>query len=173
VIFYKGNSIKAYQDLKLELTKDKLTASQKRDLSRRFGRLLGYPTDRINDLLAENSDFRDLEDFGIQGLEVRWFYRDLAKAKDFYQKVLGLELIDESENFAKFLIAGDAFLTLQSLTNSGYTGSESKSVALALLTNQLEAWHVHLQEQKVTIKYPLKQNPGGPHDGFVAVDPEG
>jgi catechol 2,3-dioxygenase-like lactoylglutathione lyase family enzyme len=173
VIFYKGNSIKAYQDLKLELTKDKLTASQKRDLSRRFGRLLGYPTDRINDLLAENSDFRDLEDFGIQGLEVRWFYRDLAKAKDFYQKVLGLELIDESENFAKFLIAGDAFLTLQSLTNSGYTGSESKSVALALLTNQLEAWYAHLQEQKVTIKYPLKQNPGGPHDGFVAVDPEG
>lgn len=27
--------------------------------------------------------------------------------------------------------------------------------------------------QKVTIKYPLKVKLGGPHDGFVAVDPEG
>lgn len=173
VIFYKGNTLNAYQDLRQELIKENLSASEKRELSRRFGRLLGYPTDRINDLLAENSAFRDLEDFGIQSLEVKWFYRDLAKAKDFYQTVLGLELVEETENTAKFQIAGDSFLTLHSLASSGYTGTESKSVALALLTDQLEAWYAHLQEQKVTIKYPLKQNPGGPHDGFVAVDPEG
>lgn len=173
VLFFKGNTLKAYQDLKQELAKDSLSASRKRDLSRRFGRLLGYPTDRINDLLAENSAFRDLEDFGIQGLEVRWFYRDLAKAKDFYQTTLGLELVEETENTAKFRIAGDSFLTLQSLAGSGYSGNEPKSVALAFLTDQLENWYAHLQEQKVTIKYPLKQNPGGPHDGFVAVDPEG
>ena len=67
VLFFKGNTLNAYQDLKQELAKDELSASQKRELSRRFGRLLGYPTDRINDLLAENSAFRDLEDFGIQG----------------------------------------------------------------------------------------------------------
>lgn len=173
VLFFKGNTLKAYQDLKQELEKDELSASRKRELSRRFGRLLGYPTDRINDLLAENSAFRDLEDFGIQGLEVRWFYRDLAKAKDFYQTTLGLELVEETENTAKFRIAGDSFLTLQSLAGSGYSGNEPKSVALAFLTDQLENWYAHLQEQKVTIKYPLKQNPGGPHDGFVAVDPEG
>jgi catechol 2,3-dioxygenase-like lactoylglutathione lyase family enzyme len=173
VLFYKGNTLNAYQDLKQEFFKENLSAPQKRDLSRRFGRLLGYPTDRINDLLAENSAFRDLEDFGIQSLEVRWFYRDLAKAKDFYQTVLGLELVEETENTAKFLIAGDSFLTLQALANSGYSGKEPKSVALAFLTEQLENWYAHLQEQKVTIKYPLKQNPGGPHDGFVAVDPEG
>ena len=173
VLFYKGNTLNAYQDLKQEFFKENLSAPQKRDLSRRFGRLLGYPTDRINDLLAENSAFRDLEDFGIQSLEVRWFYRDLAKAKDFYQTVLGLELVEETENTAKFLIAGDSFLTLQALANSGYSGKEPKSVAFAFLTEQLENWYAHLQEQKVTIKYPLKQNPGGPHDGFVAVDPEG
>ncbi|OYX10660.1 MAG: hypothetical protein B7Z16_18255 [Algoriphagus sp. 32-45-6] len=169
VLIYKGNTLKAYEDLKQELAKDNLTAERKRELSRRFGRLLGYPTERINDLLAENSAYRDLEDFGIQGLEVKWFYKDLAKAKAFYQTTLGLELVEESESSAKFLIAGDSFLTLHSIANSGYTGSEPKSVALAFLTDQLEAWYAHLQEQKVTIKYPLK----GPHDGFVAVDPEG
>lgn len=173
VLIYKGNTLKAYEDLKQELAKDNLTAERKRELSRRFGRLLGYPTERINELLAENSAFRDLEDFGIQGLEVKWFYKDLAKAKAFYQTTLGLELVQENDSLAKFLIAGDSFLTLQSIANSGYTGAEPKSIALAFLTDQLEAWYTHLQEQKVTIKYPLKQNPGGPHDGFVAVDPEG
>jgi len=173
VLIYKGNALKAYEDLKQDLAKDNLTAERKRELSRRFGRLLGYPTERINDLLAENSAFRDLEDFGIQGLEVKWFYKDLAKAKAFYQTVLGLELVEENDSLAKFQIAGDSFLTLHFIANSGYTGAEPKSVALAFLTDQLEAWYAHLQEQKVTIKYPLKQNPGGPHDGFVAVDPEG
>jgi catechol 2,3-dioxygenase-like lactoylglutathione lyase family enzyme len=173
LLFYKGNTLKAYEDLKRELGKENLSDGRKKELSRRFGRLLGYPTERINELLAENSSFRDLEDFGVQGLEVRWFYRDLAKAKTFYQNVLGLELVEEQENSVKFLIAGDSYLRLQSLSNSGYTGDEPKSVALALLTDQLEGWYAHLQEQKVTIKYPLKQNPGGPHDGFVAIDPEG
>lgn len=173
VLLYKGNTLKAYEDLKQELAKGNLTAERKRELSRRFGRLVGYPTERINDLLAENSAFRDLEDFGIQGLEVKWFYRDLDKAKIFYQNTLGLELIDESERMAKFQIAGDSYLVLESLSGSEYTGTEPKSVALAFLTDQLEGWYAHLQEQKVTIKYPLKQNPGGPHDGFVAVDPEG
>lgn len=173
VLFYKGNTLKAYEDLKQELAEENISAMRKRELSRRFGRLLGYPTERINDLLAENSAFRDLEDFGIQGLEVKWFYKDLVKAKAFYQTTLGLELVEESESSAKFLISGDSFLTLQSIADSGYTGAEPKSVALAFLTDQLEGWYAHLQEQKVTIKYPLKQNPGGPHDGFVAVDPEG
>jgi len=173
VLFYKGNSLKAYEDLKKELANDSLTDSEKRALSRRFGRLLGYPSDRINDLLAENSAFRDLEDFGVQGMEVHWFYRDLPKARDFYQNTLGLELVEEQESSVKFNIAGDSFLSLHSLANSGYSGIEPKSVALAFLTDQLDEWYTHLQDQQVAIKYPLKKNPDGPHDGFVAVDPEG
>lgn len=177
VILYTGNSLQAYQSLKREIANlqknNTFSDSKKRELSRRFGRLLGYPTWKINALLAENSAFRDLEDFGIEGLETRWFYKDLDKGKAFYQTILGLELVEETENTAKFQIAGDSYLVLQRLSGTNYSGTEPKSVALALLTDQLEDWYTHLQQQKVTIKYPLKQNPGGPHDGFVAVDPEG
>ena len=59
------------------------------------------------------------------------------------------------------------------MVNSAFKGDEPKSVALAFLTDQLDGWYTHLQKQKVAIKYPLKKNPEGPHDGFVAVDPEG
>jgi catechol 2,3-dioxygenase-like lactoylglutathione lyase family enzyme len=177
LLVYKGNSLKAYQMLKseaAELTKNgEYSGAKKEAISRTFGRLLGYPASRINDLLAENSDFRDLEDFGIKGQELSWFYKDLLAAKDFYAETLGLKMIAEDENSATFQIAGDSKLVLRSLVGSEYSGKEAKSVALALLTDNLDAWYTHLQTEKVEIKYTLKVKPDGAHDGFVAVDPEG
>lgn len=177
LLIYKGNSLKAYQMLKSEVAElvknGEYSGAKKEAISRAFGRLLGYPTSRINELLAENSDFRDLQDFGIQGQELSWFYNDLPAAKLFYGKTLGLKMIAEGDNSATFQIAGDSKLVLRGLAGSEYSGKEAKSVALALLTDNLEAWYAHLQEKKVEIKYTLKVKPDGAHDGFVAVDPEG
>lgn len=177
LILYKGESLDRYQMLKsevAELAKSGEYSNAKREATARsFGRLLGYPDSRINDLLAQNSDFRDLQDFGIQGQELIWFYKDLSKAKAFYGNTLGLKKLSENENSATFQLVGDSKLVLKSIEGSGYSGKEAKSVALALLTDNLQAWYSHLQQQKVEIKYTLKENPEGAHDGFVAVDPEG
>ncbi len=174
-ITYSGTNLEAYlaykeemASLNLENNREKFTA-----LSRSFGRLLGYPAWRINDLMARNTDFRDLEDFGIQGHELVWFYKDLAKAKAFYKETLGLNLVEENDESAKFQIAGDSYLVIKDVNSSSYSGNERKSVALALLTDHLEDWYAHVQEKGVEIKYTLKQNPKGAHDGFVAIDPEG
>jgi catechol 2,3-dioxygenase-like lactoylglutathione lyase family enzyme len=128
---------------------------------------------RINELLAENSDFRDLEDFGIQGSELHWFYRDLQAAKAFYTDKLGLRILSESDSSVVLSVTGDSKLVLRDISQTQYTPSTPKSVALAFLTPDLQGWYDYLLAQKVTIKYPLKVKPGGPHDGFVAVDPEG
>jgi catechol-2,3-dioxygenase len=177
LMLYKGSSLEAYQMLKsqsVELSNNgDYSGAKKEAISRAFGRLLGYPASRINDLLSQNSGFRDLQDFGIQGQELIWFYKDLATAKDFYSKIVGLKMISEDESSATFQIAGDSKLVLKSIAGSGYIGKEAKSVALALLSDNLQAWYAHLQEQKVEIKYTLKENPEGAHDGFVAIDPEG
>jgi len=177
LIIYKGNGLEAYQMLKAEVAKLKskgdYSDAAQQSIARSFGRLLGYPTSRINSLLAENSDFRDLQYFGIQGQELIWFYKDLSAAKVFYGNTLGLKLISENKHSATFQLAGDSKLVLKSVLESGYSGNETKSVALALLTDNLQAWYDHLQDQKVEIKYTLKVKPEGAHDGFVAVDPEG
>lgn len=177
LLVFNGNNLESYQMLKAKANElnsiGKYTGANREDVSRSFGRLLGYPTSRINDLIAENSEFRDLQDFGIKGQELIWFYKDLVKAKAFYENTLGLKLISEDENSATFQIAGDSKLVLKSVEGSGYSGNEAKSVALALLTDNLKAWNAHLQTQGVEIKYPLKEKPDGAHDGFVAVDPEG
>ncbi|MCR9082291.1 MAG: VOC family protein [Cyclobacteriaceae bacterium] len=171
IIYQNPIFLQSYQNLKSDL--ESSTVEDKEDLSRRFGRLLGYPVWKINELLEANSSFRDLEHFGIQGQELSFYYRDLDRAKSFYQTKLGLNLLDENENSATFQIAGDSRLVLKSVTGSGFIGQENKSVALALLTDNLEAWYEHVQEEKIPIKYTLKQNPEGAHDGFVAIDPEG
>ncbi|WP_439473451.1 VOC family protein [Algoriphagus formosus] len=171
IIYQNPIFLQSYQNLKSDLESN--TVEDKEDLSRRFGRLLGYPVWKINELLEANSTFRDLEDFGIQGQELSFYYRDLDRAKSFYQNKLGLNLLDENEDSATFQIAGDSRLVLKSVSGSAYSGQENKSVALALLTDNLEAWYAHVQEEKIPIKYTLKQNPEGAHDGFVAIDPEG
>ena len=167
----------AYQDWKEKVLKSQESGEYqgeiRRELSRELGRLLGYPTHRINELLAENSNFRDLEDFGIQATYLHWYYRDLEQAQAFYSQKLGLNVVEESEAQVVLQVAGDSFLVLNSLASSEYSGQEPKSVALALLTDDLQTWYDHLQKEKVEIKYPLKVKPGGPHDGFVALDPEG
>lgn len=177
LILYKGNSLAGYQLLKSEVNElvssNTYSGRLKEEVSRSFGRLLGYPASRINDLLAQNSSFRDLEDFGVQGQELIWFYRDLPAAKKFYSQKLGLKLLSEDAGSATFQIAGGSRLVLKSLEGTGFSGNEAKSVALALLTDNLQIWYDHLQKEKVEIKYTLKVKPDGAHDGFVAVDPEG
>jgi catechol 2,3-dioxygenase-like lactoylglutathione lyase family enzyme len=177
LILYTGDALLAYQALKTAIQAAQSTGDysgeKRQELSRRFGRLLGYPVSRINELLAENSDFRDLEDFGIQGSELHWFYRDLQAAKAFYTDKLGLRILSESDSSVVLSVTGDSKLVLRDISQTQYTPSTPKSVALAFLTPDLQGWYDHLLAQKVTIKYPLKVKPGGPHDGFVAVDPEG
>lgn len=173
----KENDLLAYQDWREVVRKTQESGEYsgkiRRDLSRRLGRLLGYPSHQINALLSENSNFRDLEDFGIERFYLHWYYRDLARAKDFYTQKLGLKVEEEKENQVILQLVGDSFLVLNTLEGSGYSGQEPKSVALALLTDDLQTWYDHLQKEKVEIKYTLKIKLGGPHDGFVAVDPEG
>lgn len=171
MVYKEVDFLQAYHDLKKDLSSADPKA--KEEMSRRFGRLLGYPVWKINELLEENSDFRDLEDFGIQGQELNWYYRDLSRAKDFYKDKMGLILLAEEEQSATFQLAGDSRLVLHDVKQSDYDGREPKSVALALLTDELDSWYAHIQNEKIPVKYTLKRNPGGPHDGFVAVDPEG
>jgi extradiol dioxygenase family protein len=172
-----SNSLTAYISWK-EVVSEKISSGkyskeERLSLSRKLGRLLGYPTSGINDFLAENSSFRDLKDFGIQGSYVHWYYRDLENAKSFYSQKLGLGISSETDSTVTFQLAGDSFLALHRISGSGFSGNEPKSVALALLTDNLPLWYEHLQKEKVEIKYTLKIKLGGPHDGFVAVDPEG
>ncbi len=177
LLLYKGHTLEAYQQLKADKkamqAKGTYGAAERMQIARRFGRLLSYPPARVNELLAGNTDFRTMQDFGIKASNVFFYYKDLDQASDFYSNTLGLEIVADY-GVAKILrIAADSYLTLVDATVGMHNEKEPKTVALALLTNQLSGWYAYLKDQNIPIKYEYKPKEGNAHDGFVAIDPEG
>ncbi|MEQ9412200.1 MAG: VOC family protein, partial [Cyclobacteriaceae bacterium] len=177
LLIYQGTT----KDQNLQLKADKAsiveagqyTGKEREEIARRFGRMLSYSPHKINQLLAENTPFRTMKDFGIEATNLFLYYKDLDRATKFYTETLGLELLSDY-TMAKILrITSDSYLILVDATKGMHTSDEPKTVALALLTNQLGEWYAYLKKEGVKIKYDYKPKDGGAHDGFVAIDPEG
>lgn len=149
------------------------TGAKREAIARRFGRMLSYPTWRINELLAEQGDFRTMRDFGIRASNLFLYYKDLDRATAFYQQTLGMELVADYQMARIFRMTGDSYLILVDATKGMHTADEPKSVAVALLTDQLEQWHAYLTTKGIAPRSPFVPKPGRAHDGFVIEDPEG
>ena len=54
-----------------------------------------------------------------------------------------------------------------------HTTDEPKSVAMALITDQLDEWYAYLETQDVEWRSGYDPAEGRPHHGFVILDPEG
>lgn len=170
LLIYKGATLEAYHDLKMAQQSGNLTSEE---VARRFGRLLSYPPHQLNELLAEQTGFRTMSQFGIQATNVFLYYRDLEVAKNFYNTTLGLEVVADYGFAATIRLAPHAYAILVDESIGMHSADEPKTVAIALLTDDLPQWYEYLQDEEVPIKYTYKPREGGPHDGFVAIDPEG
>ena len=177
LLLYQGTTKDQYLKLKADkeaLVKEgKYNGKSREEISRRFGRMLSYSPQKINELLAQNTSFRTMQDFGIQATNLFLYYQNLDAATEFYTKTLGFELLADY-SMAKILrLTSDSYLILVDAAKGMHTAQEPKTVALALLTDQLEEWYKYLQSKNIKIKYDYKPKEGGAHDGFVAIDPEG
>ena len=177
LVIYQGNTLDAYMKLKDDqkalLDADEYVGEDRIEIARRFGRLLSYSPKKINSLLSQNTDLRTMTDFGVKATNVFLYYENLPKATEFYTQTIGLELLAEYDNASILRISESSFLILVDAAKGMHSADEPKTVALALLTNQLSDWYDHMLANDVEIKYTYKPKDGGPHDGFVAVDPEG
>ena len=177
LLIYQGATLDEYQALKADaqvLEKAGQYTGQAREaIARRFGRMLSYPTWRINELLAQNSPFRTMRDFGVRASNLFLYYRDLDRATAFYRDTLGLELVADYQMARLFRVAEESYLILVDATKGMHTADEPKSVALALLTDQLDEWHAYLASKGIAPGRPFAARPGSAHDGFVIKDPEG
>lgn len=177
LLIYQGNTKDQYLQLKKDkeklVSENRYEGKAREEIARRFGRMLSYSPRKINELLAENTSFRTMHDFGIAATNLFLYYKDLDEATRFYTETLGLELLADY-TMAKILrLSTESYLILVDATKGMHTAEEPKTVALALLTNQLEGWYHHLKANHVKINYDYKPKAGGAHDGFVANDPEG
>ncbi|NJN43098.1 MAG: VOC family protein [Flammeovirgaceae bacterium] len=177
LLIYKGTTLDEYLTLKKdihELNAEELYDGKVREeMARRFGRLLSYTPQKINQLLKDNTNFRTMADFQIRATNLFLYYKDLNKATNFYTETLGMELMADYQMAKILRMTADSYLILVDATKGMHTAEEPKTVALALLTDRLGEWYEHLNSKNVPIKYSYKPKEGGAHDGFVAIDPEG
>ena len=177
LLIYQDGTLDAYKTLKKDqqslISSGAYEGKNREEIARRFGRMLSYSPQKINELLAQNTSFRTMSDFGITASNVFLYYDDLPKATKFYTEVLGLELIADYTMASIIRVADDAYIILVNAAEGMHSSEEPKTVALAFLTNELDQWYGHLKENKVPIRHTYEPKPGGAHDGFVAIDPEG
>lgn len=177
LLIYKGITKDAYDKLKADKqllqSQGKYTGKAREEIARRFGRLLGYSPQGINELLQKNTAYRNLQHFGLQGSNLYFYYKDVEKATDFYTETLGMELVADYGETKIIRLAKNSFLTLTGFASSLHDVNDPKTVAIALLTTQLAEWNAYLKQKSVPFKYEYKPREGGPHDGFVISDPEG
>ncbi len=177
LLLYRTTTLDEYLSLKSD--KEELEKSGEYDtkarieIARHFGRMLSYSPREINRLLAKNSSFRTMDDFGIQANNLFLYYKNLKKALEFYSETLGMELVADYGMAYILRMTADSYLILVDAAKGMHSAEEPKTVALALLTDKLEEWYAYLKSQDVKIKYEYQPKEGSAHDGFVAVDPEG
>lgn len=177
LLLYRGTTLEEYLSLKSDKAKleknDDYDNKARIKIARRFGRMLSYSPREINRLLARNSSFRTLDDFGFQANNLFLYYKDLERAVEFYSKTLGMELVADYGMAYILRMCSDSYLILVDADKGMHTAEEPKTVALALLTDNLDKWYTYLKSQEVRIKYEYQPKEGSAHDGFVVVDPEG
>ncbi len=110
----------------------------------------------------------------IQALNAFYYYRDVDAAWEFYTRVLGLETVAD-HGFAKVLrVAASSYLTLVDQAHGMHAADEPKSVTLAMVTEDVEAWWTYLSGRGVPMRAELGAvDTARAHNGFVAMDPEG
>jgi catechol 2,3-dioxygenase-like lactoylglutathione lyase family enzyme len=169
VIIYKGDRLTQYEQWKADQeASDTADPSASKALARRLGRLLGYSPQGINNLLMKNTDYRTFASFGVTRQVTHLYYEKPEAALAFYEQTLGLPQIGKT----RFQIGADAYIEIQP-SDGDHPIDQPKSTAIALLTDQLPGWYAHVQAENIAVKYTYKPREGGPHDGFVAIDPGG
>ena len=115
-----------------------------------------------------------MTDFGTTASNVFFYYEDVEAAAAFYKEVLGLRVAADY-GFAKIMqVAPKSFITLVDHEKGMHSSTEPKTVAIALVTDQLSEWWDYLGTQEIEMRSEsYTPRAGSAHDGFVAVDPEG
>jgi len=130
--------------------------SSQQDQSKSEDGVVEAPAER--DIIASNAFF---------------YYADLERAWRFYQDVLGLETVADY-GFAKIMqVAATSYLTLVDAESGMHSADEPKTVAIALITDELDEWYEYFKNEKIPMKSDYNPVEGRPHHGFVVEDPEG
>ena len=123
-----------------------------------------------NFVSKENMNQRD-----IIGNNAFLYYKNYDEATNFYGDILGFKNVFEFPDFATiFQTTGSTFITVVNDNGRGmHSSDEPKTIAIALVTDQLDGWYQYALSQNLNIKNPPEPLADNPHHAFLVTDPGG
>lgn len=101
------------------------------------------------------------------------YYRDLDRAMNFYEKVLGLTLAIDQGWSKIYRITGAAHVGLVDEAKGMHRASDPKPVQICVRVPDVDAWHTWVESQGVEGLTPAKSSAALQIRAFVFNDPEG
>ena len=131
--------------------------------------------DDLNDSNA-NMITNEIEAYrDIIGNNAFLYYKNYDEATNFYGDILGFKNVFEFPDFATiFQTTKTIFITVVNDNGRGmHSSDEPKTIAIALVTDQVDGWYQYALSQDLNIKNPPKPLADNPHHAFLVTDPGG
>ena len=105
--------------------------------------------------------------------EVQSFVSDLAVARDFYERVLGLQLAEKTDKWLIFDVSGTALILMSGAERRPYAGpyGSNSGTVVCLLSEDIDRDYATLKEQGVRFFSSVNEVAEGRYVGFQ--DPDG
>jgi len=105
---------------------------------------------------------------------ITWlYYRDLPAAMRFYEDILGLSLTVDQGWAKVYQTSPTSFIGLVDEQRGMHRAADTKPVAVAFVTPDVDAWHAWLVARGVKMRSAVANSKSLPIRGFTAYDPEG
>jgi len=98
------------------------------------------------------------------------YVSDLERSREFYEDLLGLELVLDQGSCRIVRMVQDAYLGYCSVDGHKRGG---EGVLLTLVTDDVDEWYQYLKDHDVNITDPPKHNPSYGIYHFFFLDPDG
>jgi predicted enzyme related to lactoylglutathione lyase len=114
-----------------------------------------------------------MPDYGVKGLIPWLYYRDLPKAMQFYEEVMGFEMVVDQGWSKIYRIRDGAYVGLVDERHGYHRASEDKPVILCLNVHDADAWYERLKERGVELERQPQESERLKIKVFMLRDPEG
>lgn len=105
---------------------------------------------------------------------ITWlYYKDVPAAMRFYEDTLGLTLTVDQGWAKVYQTSPTSFIGLVDESRGMHRASDTKPVAVAFVTTDVDAWYAWLVSRGVKMRSQLADSKSLPIRGFTAYDPEG
>jgi catechol-2,3-dioxygenase len=109
----------------------------------------------------------------IKSQVVFLYYSDLTAAANFYGEKLGFQKTFDGGWVHIYQSSQNSYVGLVDNTRGHHRNSPDKPVMLSLVTEEIENWYTHLQNQEIKILSPLSDSSNFPIRSFLTEDPGG